>query len=38
MRSESVDKWRPAKAASGDECADGSCGIPDPEDPANYDK
>jgi hypothetical protein len=34
MRSESVDKWRAAK--SGEECADGTCGIPDPEDPALY--
>jgi hypothetical protein len=36
MRSEPVDKWRPAKA--GDECVDGSCGLPDPEDPTNNDK
>ncbi len=35
MRSEPIDRWRPAKSA--DACADGSCGIPDPSDPANYD-
>ena len=34
MRSESVDKWRAAK--SGEECADGNCGIPDPDNPAIY--
>ena len=28
-RSESVDKWRPAKSSGGIECADGSCGLPD---------
>ncbi len=30
MRSESVDRWRAAR--SGEECADGTCGIPDPEE------
>jgi hypothetical protein len=34
MRSESVDKWRPKKSV--DDCADGSCGIPDPDDTDNY--
>ena len=29
----SIDKWR----ANNDECADGICGIPDPDDQANYD-
>jgi hypothetical protein len=36
MRSESVDKWQPKK--SDNECADGTCGVPDPDDPTNYDK
>jgi hypothetical protein len=30
MRSESVDRWRAPKSA--EECADGTCGIPDPEE------
>ncbi|NLP37277.1 MAG: hypothetical protein GX357_06465 [Firmicutes bacterium] len=34
-RSESVDKWR-AEPSAADDCADGSCGIPDPYDPAEY--
>ena len=40
MRSESVDKWRAASRASksGEECADGTCGIPDPDNPAIYDQ
>lgn len=29
-----VDRWRPAKQA--EDCADGTCGIPDPEDPDTY--
>ena len=33
MGSVSIDKWR----ANNEECADGTCGIPDPEDTANYD-
>ncbi len=32
--SASIDRWRPSK--SSDECADGTCGIPDPDDPAEY--
>jgi len=28
-----IDTWRPNKA---DECADGTCGIPDPDDPEAY--
>jgi len=32
--SESVDKWRAKKSA--EECADGTCGIPDPVDPSLY--
>jgi hypothetical protein len=32
----SIDRWRASK--SGDECVDGTCGVPDPDDPANYDK
>lgn len=34
MRSESVDKWRPKKSSS--ECEDGTCGVPDPDDPSVY--
>ena len=34
MKSESVDRWR---ANPVNECADGTCGIPDPDDPTNYD-
>jgi hypothetical protein len=30
----SIDKWRADK--SGEECADGICGLPDPEDPESY--
>jgi len=32
--SASIDRWRRDK--SSDECADGTCGIPDPDDPAEY--
>lgn len=35
-RSMPVDKWRVQK--SGEECVDGTCGIPDPEDATEYDK
>jgi hypothetical protein len=31
MRSESVDRWRAKKPDA--ECADGTCGVPDPEEP-----
>jgi hypothetical protein len=32
MRSESVDRWRAPRSEA--ECADGTCGIPDPDEPA----
>jgi hypothetical protein len=32
MGSQSVDRWRAAN--HGEECSDGSCGVPDPEEPA----
>jgi hypothetical protein len=34
--SASIDRWRPAK--SGEECADGTCGVPDPLEQAKYDQ
>jgi hypothetical protein len=34
--SASIDVWRPDK--SSEECADGTCGIPDPNEPGTYDQ